>query len=50
MIRTGWQILVATSFSIQLTDQKTPDKPFDEKNLVFVLQKPKNEDQQQSTK
>ena len=39
MSRTGWNILVATDFTIKLTDSKNPDKPFDEKNLVFVLQK-----------
>ena len=43
MQRTGWKILVATDFTIKLTDQNNPDKPFDEKNLVFVLQKPTNE-------
>jgi ubiquinone/menaquinone biosynthesis C-methylase UbiE len=47
MQRTGWKILVATDFTIKLTDQNNPDKPFDEKNLVFVLQKPTIE---QSTK
>ncbi len=47
MMRTGWQVLVANDFSIKLTSPNEPDKPFDEKNLVFVLQKPTNE---QSTK
>tara|TARA_Y100000590_G_scaffold400418_1_gene484470 strand:- start:1203 stop:1859 length:657 start_codon:yes stop_codon:yes gene_type:complete len=47
MMRVGWQVLVANHFTIKLTDNNNPDKPFDEKNLVFVLQKPTNE---QSTK
>jgi|TARA_B100000029_G_scaffold110967_1_gene102918 ubiquinone/menaquinone biosynthesis C-methylase UbiE len=47
MLRAGWQVLLANDFSIKLTDSNNPDKPFDEKNLIFVLQKPTNE---QSTK
>ena len=50
MSRTGWNILVATDFTIKLTDSKNPDKPFDEINLVFVLQKQKPTSEQQSTK
>ena len=43
MLRTGWGILVASSFVIKLTDKNNPDKPFDEKNLIFVIQKPTKE-------
>ena len=39
MARVGWKILVSSDFTMNLTDERTPDKPFDEKNLVFVLQK-----------
>ena len=39
MLRVGWTILVASDFVIKLTDKNNPDKPFDEKNLIFVIQK-----------
>ena len=43
MLRVGWTILVASDFVIKLTDKNNPDKPFDEKNLIFVIQKPTKE-------
>jgi SAM-dependent methyltransferase len=43
MLRVGFNILLATTFTIKLTDKNNPDKPFDEKNLIFVIQKPTKE-------
>ena len=39
MARVGWKVLVSSDFTMSLTDERKPDIPFDEKNLVFVLQK-----------
>ncbi len=44
MLRHQLQILVATDFSIELFDNKEPEKKFNEKNLVFVIKKVSQED------
>lgn len=44
MLRHQFQILVATDFSIELFDNKEPEKKFKEKNLVFVIKKVSQED------
>ena len=44
MLRYKFQIQVATDFSIELFDNKTPDQKFMEKNLVFVIKKVSDEE------
>ena len=44
MLRHKFQIQVATDFSIELFDNKDPEKKFKEKNLVFVIKKVSDED------
>jgi hypothetical protein len=47
MLRYKFQIQVATDFSIELFDNKDPDKKFMEKNLVFVIKKVSDEEWKQ---